>query len=53
VVERERTEEMRVVLDLDRRPSETFVVESTRGPVTICEQQIWPSEPDNADSPVS
>jgi hypothetical protein len=53
VVERERTEEMRVVLDLDRRPSETFVVESTRGPVTICEQEIWPSVEAGPQDPVS
>lgn len=53
VVERERTEEMRVVLDLDRRPSETFVVESTRGPVTICEQEIWPSVEQDPADPVS
>ncbi len=46
VVERERTEELRVVVDVDSRPSSTFVVESTRGPVTICEQEIWPSQED-------
>jgi len=44
VVERERSEEMRVVVDLDGKPNSTVVVESTRGPVTICEQEIWPSQ---------
>jgi len=53
VVEREQSEEMRVVVDLGRKPKSTFVVESTRGPVTICEQQIWPSQPEDADPPVS
>ncbi|MDX2170714.1 MAG: hypothetical protein SF182_26825 [Deltaproteobacteria bacterium] len=53
VVERERTEEMRVVVDLDGRPSSTFVVESTRGPVTICEQEIWPSVEEDPQGPVS
>jgi hypothetical protein len=53
VVEREHSEELRVVVDLGRQPSSTFVVESTRGPVTICEQQIWPSEPEAADAPLS
>lgn len=53
VVERERTEEMRVVVDLDRRPSSTVVVESTRGPVTICEQEIWPIQFEDPQGPVS
>ena len=52
VVEREQSEEMRVVVDLRRKPSSTFVVESTRGPVTICEQEIWPSE-DPGEGPIS
>lgn len=52
VVSRQRDEEMRVVVDVDRKPS-SIVLFSTRGPLTICEEQIsLPGEVD-LDDPVS
>ena len=39
VVSRQRDEEMRVVVDVDRKPT-SIVLYSTRGPLTICEEQI-------------
>jgi hypothetical protein len=39
VVSRQRDEDMRVVVDLDRKPT-AVVLYSTRGPVTICEEAV-------------
>jgi len=52
VVSRERDEEMRVVVDVDRKPTK-IVLYSTRGPLTICEEAIAVSGDDELDDPVS
>jgi hypothetical protein len=39
VVSRQHAEEMRVVVDVERKPSHV-TVSSTRGPLTICEERI-------------
>jgi hypothetical protein len=52
VVSRQRDEEMRVVLDVDRKPT-TIVLYSTRGPVTICEEAITVPGDEDLDGPVS
>lgn len=52
VVKREKKEEMRVVVDVDRKPT-NIVLYSTRGPLTICWEEIWlPGDEQPAD-PVS
>lgn len=40
VVSRTRTEEMRIVVDVERKPT-NIILYSTRGPLTICEQEVW------------
>jgi len=54
VVSRERDEEMRVVVDVDRKPT-NIVLYSARGPVTICEEEVEISLPgdDDLEVPVS
>jgi len=52
VVSRQRDEEMRVVLDVDRKPT-TIVLYSTRGPVTICEEAIIVPGDEEFEDPVS
>ena len=52
VVSRERDEDMRIVVDVDRKPT-TIVLYSTRGPMTICEQEIWLSGDEETQDPVS
>ncbi len=52
VVSRERDEEMRVVVDVDHKPTK-MVLYSTRGPVTICEEEVEVPGDDDADVPVS
>ena len=52
VVSRERDEEMRVVVDVDRKPTK-IVLYSTRGPLTICEEAIAVSGDEELDDPVS
>ena len=52
VVSRERDEDMRIVVDVDRRPT-TIVLYSTRGPMTICEQEISPPVDEPPQDPVS
>jgi hypothetical protein len=49
----ERNEQMRVVVDVEHKPTTNIVIYSTRGPLTICEQEIWlPGDP-AIDDPVS
>src|SRR5215468_675784 len=52
VVSRERDEEMRVVVDVDRKPT-SIVLYSTRGPLTICEEAIALPGDEDLDGPVS
>ena len=52
VVSRQRDEEMRVVVDVDRKPS-NIVLYSTRGPLTICWEELWLSADEQLDDPVS
>jgi len=52
VVSRQRDEEMRVVVDVDRKPT-NIVLYSTRGPVTICWEELWLSTDQQIDDPVS
>jgi hypothetical protein len=52
VVSRERAEEMRVVIDVDRKPT-NIVLYSTRGPVTICEEAVSLPGDADLDDPVS
>jgi hypothetical protein len=52
VVSRQRDEEMRVVVDVDRKPT-NIVLYSTRGPLTICWEEIWPTGDEQLDEPVS
>jgi hypothetical protein len=52
VVSRQRKEEMRVVVDVDRKPT-NIVLYSTRGPLTICWEEIWLSGDEQPDDPVS
>jgi hypothetical protein len=52
VVSRERDEDMRVVLDVDRKPTQ-IILYSTRGPVTICEEAIAVPGDDDIEDPVS
>ena len=42
----------RVVVDVDRKPT-NIVLYSTRGPLTICWEEIWLSGDEQADDPVS
>jgi len=52
VVSRQRDEEMRVVVDVDRKPT-NIVLYSTRGPVTICEEAVSVLDDEPLDAPVS
>lgn len=52
VVSRERDEEMRVVVDVDRKPT-NIILYSTRGPLTICEEAISLPGDEELDDPVS
>jgi hypothetical protein len=52
VVSRQRDEEMRVVVDVDRKPS-SIVLFSTRGPLTICEEAISIPGDEEVEGPVS
>lgn len=52
VVSRQRKEEMRVVVDVDRKPT-NIVLYSTRGPLTICWEEIWLPGDEQQDDPVS
>ena len=52
VVSRQRDEDMRVVIDVDRKPTK-IVLYSTRGPVTICEEAIALPGDTDLDEPVS
>jgi len=52
VVSRQRDEEMRVVVDVDRKPT-SIILYSTRGPLTICEEAISLPGDDELDDPVS
>lgn len=52
VVSRQRDEEMRVVVDVDRKPT-NIILYSTRGPLTICEEEVSLPGDETLDDPVS
>ena len=52
VVSRERDEDMRVVVDVDRKPT-SIILYSTRGPLTICEEAISLPGDEELEDPVS
>lgn len=52
LVSRQRKEEMRVVVDVDRKPT-NIVLYSTRGPLTICWEEIWLPGDEQQDDPMS
>ncbi len=52
VVSRQRDEDMRVVVDVDRKPT-SIVLYSTRVPLTICEEPIAVNSDEPTDDPMS
>ena len=52
VVSRQRDEEMRVVVDVDRKPT-NIILYSTRGPLTICEEEVSLPGEEQLEDPVS